>query len=75
MSKVKQYYTDQTEKNVDDIISKYVINEISFNDAKSNIMKLDNLNLLNIDEYNIDEVLITEKEEYWKKANKEGRSQ
>jgi hypothetical protein len=64
-----------TEKNVDDIMSKYVINEISFNDAKSKIMKLDNLNLLNIDEYNIDEVLITEKEEYWKKANKEGRSQ
>ena len=75
MSKVKQYYTDQTEKNVDNIISKYVINEISFNDAKSKIMKEDNLNLLNIDEYNIDEVLITEKEEYWKKANKEGRSQ
>ena len=75
MSKVKQYYTDLTEKNVDDIMSKYVINEISFNDAKSKIMKLDNLNLLNIDEDNIDEVLIIEKEEYWKKANKEGRSQ
>ena len=75
MSKVKQYYTYLTEKNVDDIMSKYVINEISFNDAKSKIMKEDNLNLLNIDEYNIDEVLITEKEEYWKKANKEGRSQ
>mgnify|MGYP001299441539 FL=1 len=75
MSKVKQYYTDLTEKNVDDIMKKYVVNEISFNDAKSKIMKLDNLNLLNIDEYNIDEVLITEKEEYWKKANKEGRSQ
>ena len=57
MSKVKQYYTDLTEKNVDDIISKYVINEISFNDAKSKIMKLDNLNLISIDEYNIDEVI------------------
>ena len=33
MSKVKQYYTDLTEKSVDDIISKYVVNEISFNDA------------------------------------------
>ena len=75
MSKVKQYYTDLTEKSVDDILSKYVINEISFKDAKSKIMKLDNLNLINIDEYNIDEVLIIEKEEYWKKANKEGRSQ
>ena len=75
MAKVKQYYTDLTEKSVDDILSKYVINELSFQDAKSKIMKLDNLNLVNIDEENIDEVLITEKEDYWKKANKEGRSQ
>ena len=75
MSKVKQYYTDLTEKNVDDIMKKYVVNEISFNDAKSKIMKLDNLNLVNIDEDNIDEVLILVKEDYYKKLNKEGRSQ
>ena len=50
MAKVKQYYTNEVEKNVDDVLSKYVINEISFNDAKSKIMKLDNLNLVNIDE-------------------------
>ena len=75
MAKVKQYYTDLTEKSVDDILSKYVINELSFQDAKSKIMKLDNLNLVNIDEENIDEVLIMEKEDYWKKANKQGRSQ
>ena len=75
MAKVKQYYTDLTEKAVDDILSKYVINELSFQDAKSKIMKLDNLNLVNIDEENIDEVLIMEKEDYWKKANKQGRSQ
>ena len=75
MSKVKQYYTDLTEKNVDDIMKKYVVNEISFNDAKSKIMKLDNLNLVNIDEDNIDEVLNIEKEDYYKKLNKEGRSQ
>ena len=75
MAKVKQYYTDLTEKSVDDILSKYVINELSFQDAKSKIMKLDNLNLVNIDEYNIDEVLILEKEDYYKKLNKEGRSQ
>ena len=75
MAKVKQYYTDLTEKNVDDIMKKYVVNEISFNDAKSKIMKLDNLNLVNIDEDNIDEVLILEKEDYYKKLNKEGRSQ
>ena len=64
MSKVKQYYTDETEKNVDNVLKKYVVNEISFNDAKSKIMKLDNLNLVNIDEDNIDEVLILEKEDY-----------
>ncbi len=75
MAKVKQYYTNEVEKNVDDVLSKYVINEISFKDAKSKILDLDNLNLVNIDEYNVDEVLITEKEDYWKKANKEGRSQ
>ena len=75
MGKVKQYYADLTEKNVDDIMKKYVVNEISFNDAKSKIMKLDNLNLVNIDEDNIDEVLILEKEDYYKKLNKEGRSQ
>ena len=75
MSKVKQYYTDLTEKNVDDIMKKYVVNEISFNDAKSKIMKLDNLNLVNIVEDNIDEVLILEKEDYYKKLNKEGKSQ
>ena len=75
MAKVKQYYTDLTEKAVDDILSKYVINELSFQDAKSKIMKLDNLNLVNIDDENIDEVLIMEKEDYWKKANKQGRSQ
>ena len=74
MAKVKQYYTNEVENNVDDILSKYVINEISFKDAKSKILDLDNLNLVNIDEYNVDEVLITEKEDYYKKANKEGRS-
>ena len=38
-------------------------------------MKLDNLNLVNIDEQNIDDGLFYAKEDYWKKANKEGRSQ
>ena len=32
MSKVKQYYTDLTEKSVDKIYFKYVINELSFQD-------------------------------------------
>ena len=57
MSKVKQYYTDLTEKNVDDIMKKYVVNEISFNDAKSKIMKLDNLNLLNHNRSGVNEYI------------------
>ena len=75
MSKVKQYYTNEVEKTVDDILKKYVVNELTFKDAKSKILDLDNLNLIDIDENNVDEVMFYEKEEYWKKANKEGRSQ
>ena len=75
MSKVKQYYTNEVEKTVDDILKKYVVNELTFKDAKSKILDLDNLNLIDIDENNVDEVMFYQKEEYWKKANKEGRSQ
>ena len=71
MSKVKQYYTDLTEKNVDDIVSKYVINEISFNDAKSKILKVENVNLAEVDENNVDDVLYYAKEDYNSKRGKE----
>ena len=57
MGKVKQYYTDEVEKKVDEILTKVKDNIISKLDAKVEIMKLDNLNLINIDEYNIDEVI------------------
>ena len=57
MSKVKQYYTDEVEKKVDEILTKVKDNIISKLDAKVEIMKLDNLNLINIDEYNVDEVI------------------
>ena len=57
MSKVKQYYTDEVEKKVDDILTKVKNNVITKDNAKVEIMKLDNLNLINIDEYNIDEVI------------------
>ena len=49
------------------------VNDI--NKAKEKMSNVDNLDLVGIDEYNVDEVLITAKEDYWKKANKEGRSQ
>ena len=57
MSKVKQYYTDLTEKQVDDIILSYKSNKITNQDAIDKIMKLDNLELVGIDEHNIDEVV------------------
>jgi hypothetical protein len=57
MSKVKQYYTDLTEKQVDDIIISYKNNKITKQDAIDKIMKLDNLELVGIDEHNIDEVV------------------
>ena len=57
MSKVKQYYTDLTEKQVDDIILSYKSNKITKQDAIDKIMKLDNLELVGIDEHNIDEVV------------------
>ena len=57
MSKVKQYYTDLTEKQVDDIILDYKSNKMTKQDAIDKIMKLDNLELIGIDENNIDEVI------------------
>ena len=57
MSKTKQYYTDLTEKQVDDIIISYKSNKITKQDAIDKIMKLDNLELVGIDENNIDEVV------------------
>ena len=57
MSKLKQYYTDLTEKQVDDIILSYKSNKMTKQDAIDKIMKLDNLELVGIDENNIDEVV------------------
>jgi len=57
MSKVKQYYTDLTEKLVDDIILDYKSNNITKDTAISKIMKLDNLDLVGIDENNVDEIV------------------
>ena len=57
MAKVKQYYTDLTEKLVDDIILDYKSNNITKDTAIDKIMKLDNLDLVGIDENNVDEVV------------------
>ena len=60
MSKVKQYYYDDAEKKVDDIIVKLKSNSIDYETAKNDILAIENLELLNIDDENIDEVLSTE---------------
>ena len=60
MSKVKQYYYDDAEKKVDDIIVKLKSNSIDYETAKNDILAVDNLELLNIDDENIDEVLTYE---------------
>ena len=75
MSKVKQYYTNEAEKSADSIIDDYVKNLINLETAKNKLLKVENVNLVDIDENNVDEVLIFAKEDYWKKANAEGRSQ
>ena len=74
MSKVKQWAWDCAEEQSDDIIKSYVDCKISKEKAIIDLSNVDNLDLVGIDEYNVDEVLIMAKEDYWKKANAEGRS-
>ena len=74
MGKVKSCAWDCAEEQSDDIIKSYVKGDIDINKAKEEMTNVQNLDLVGIDEYNVDEVLIMAKEDYWKKANAEGRS-
>ena len=74
MGKVKNWARDCAEEQSDDIINSYVKGDIDINKAKEKMSNVENLDLVGIDEYNVDEVLIMAKEDYWKKANAEGRS-
>ena len=74
MGKVKNWAWDCAEEQSDDIINSYVKGDIDINKAKEEMSNVENLDLVGIDEYNVDEVLIKAKEDYWKKANAEGRS-
>jgi len=60
MSKVKQYYTNVAEKNVDAIILKLKQKTIDMTTAKNDILAVKDVNLLNIDADNVDEVLYYE---------------
>jgi hypothetical protein len=46
MSKVKQYYTNEVEKQVDDIKDKLVNNEMSLDDAANKLENIENLSLV-----------------------------
>ena len=74
MGKVKSWAWDCAEEQSDDIIKSYVDGKISKEKAIIDLSNVENLDLVGIDEYNVDEVLIMAKEDYWKKANAEGRS-
>lgn len=74
MSKIKDYIVSSVEKQVDKIIKEYVTNLINLKTATDKIFGVDNIEMI-VEKHNVEEMLIMEKEDYWKKANKEGRSQ
>ena len=74
MSKIKNYIVSSVEKQVDKIIKEYVTNLINLKTATDKIFGVDNIEMV-VEKHNVEEMLILEKEDYWKKANKEGRSQ
>ena len=74
MSKIKDYIVSSVEKQVDKIIKEYVTNIINLKTATDKIFGVDNIEMV-VEKHNVEEMLIIEKEDYWKKANKEGRSQ
>ena len=74
MSKIKDYIVSSVEKQVDKIVNEYVTNLINLKTATDKIFGVDNIEMI-VEKHNVEEMLIMEKEDYWKKANKEGRSQ
>ncbi|MAJ03176.1 MAG: hypothetical protein CMH03_00190 [Marinovum sp.] len=57
MSKTMQYFWDEAEKNVDNLISKMVDGQIDWDTCKSKILKVEGLDLTGVDEDNVDEVM------------------
>jgi len=74
MSKIKQYIVSSVEKQVDKIINQYIMNIINLKTASDQICGVDNIEMV-VEKHNVEEMLIEEKSDYWKKLNKEGRSQ
>ena len=64
MSKVKNYYWDLAEKEVDKITDEYLAGHIDLNTAENKISEVDNVNLVGIDEHNVGDHLHYAKEEH-----------
>ena len=73
MSRIKDYIVSSVEKQVDKIINQYIMNVINLKTASDQICGVDNIEMV-VEKHNVEEMLIEEKSDYWKKANKEGRS-
>ena len=63
MSKVKNYYWDLAEKEVDKITDEYLAGKIDQDTAENKISGVDNVNMLGIDEHNVGDHLYYAKEE------------
>ena len=63
MSKVKNYYLDLAEKEVDKITDEYLAGKIDQDTAENKISGVDNVNMLGIDEHNVGDHLYYAKEE------------
>ena len=63
MSKVKNYYWDLAEKEVDKITNDYIAGHIDLNTAENKISDIDNVNMIGIDEHNVGDHLYYAMEE------------
>ena len=60
MSKTKNYYWDQAEKKVDEIITNLKNKVIDYDTARTSILNVEAVNLDDIDFDNVDEVIAEE---------------
>ena len=57
MSKVKEYYANEAEKQVDEILSDFRENKFDEKTTKEKILEVDNINLIDLSAENVDEFL------------------
>ena len=74
MGKFKNYIYSNEETQVDNISDDYAKGKIKLDVAVDKIKNVDNFEMI-VEEHNIEDGLFYAKEDYWKKANAEGRSQ